>query len=135
MQAVEINKKAAEQCAKIKNVEVYNGSAFDYDVPAANFDLTFTHGVLIHINPEKLDLMYEKLYLGSRRYILIAEYYNPVPVEVVYRGYGEKLFKRDFAGEIMDKYQDVKLIDYGFFYHRDCICPSDDISWFLMEKR
>jgi spore coat polysaccharide biosynthesis protein SpsF len=45
------------------------------------------------------------------------------------------LFKRDFAGEMMDRYPDLKLLDYGFVYHRDPAFPDDDITWFLMEKK
>ncbi len=69
----------------------------------------------------------------SKKYILIAEYYNPTPVEMEYRGHREKLFKRDFAGEMMDQYNDLTLVDYGFVYHRDPF-PQDDITWFLMKK-
>lgn len=69
------------------------------------------------------------------RYILIAEYYNPVPVEVSYRGNSGKLFKRDFAGEMLDRYSDLQLLDYGFSYRRDPQFPTDDINWFLLEKR
>jgi hypothetical protein len=28
----------------------------------------------------------------------------------------------------------LKLIDYGFCYHRDPQEPLDDITWFLLEK-
>jgi len=65
---------------------------------------------------------------------LMCEYYNPSPVEVNYRGHSGKLFKRDFAGEFLDKFSDVKLIDYGFVYQRDPAFPQDDLTWFLMEK-
>lgn len=135
MEAVEINAKAAEECGQIPNVTVHNQSIFDYTIKENAFDLTFTSGVLIHIAPDKLPLVYEILYKCSKRYIYIAEYYNPTPVEVIYRGNTGKLFKRDFAGEIMDTYPDLKLIDYGFGYHRDNYFPTDDANWFLMEKR
>lgn len=134
MQAVEINEEAAKECAKIPNVKVFNGSAFDFAFKDEEYDLTFTKGVLIHIAPDKLNKMYDILYRASRKYILVAEYYNPTPVEVMYRGNEEKLFKRDFAGEILDKYSDLKLLDYGFVYHRDSNFPQDDCTWFLMEK-
>jgi len=42
------------------------------------------------------------------------------------------LFKRDFAGELMDNFP-VELVDYGFQYHRD-VFPADDVTWFLMRK-
>jgi spore coat polysaccharide biosynthesis protein SpsF len=55
-------------------------------------------------------------------------------VEIPYRGHSGKLFKRDFAGEILDAYSDLNLIDYGFAYHRDNYFKQDDITWFLLEK-
>jgi hypothetical protein len=44
------------------------------------------------------------------------------------------MFKRDFAGEMLDKFQDLRLLDYGFVYHRDTQFPQDDVNWFLLEK-
>jgi hypothetical protein len=40
-------------------------------------------------------------------------------------GHGRELFKRDFAGEILDQYQDLKIVDYGFVWHRDKVFPPD----------
>ena len=34
----------------------------------------------------------------------------------------------------MDKYPDLKLVDYGFRYHRDNMFPMDDSTWFILEK-
>lgn len=133
MTGVEINAKAAEECAKLERVKVVNTSILEYNSDEL-FDLTFTSGVLIHINPEMLPTVYDVLYQHSRKYILVAEYYNPTPMEVNYRGNQERLFKRDFAGEIMDRYPTLKLVDYGFQYHRDNHFPQDDTTWFLMEK-
>lgn len=133
METVEINKKAAEECGKIHNVTVHQGSILTFETEKT-FDLTFTSGVLIHINPDKLHDVYERLYRFSNKYILVSEYYNPTPVEVNYRGETGKLFKRDFAGEIMDLYSDTELVDYGFIYHRDRVFPTDDATWFLMKK-
>ena len=134
MTAVEINEKAAKICKEINGVDVFNGSIFDFS-SEKKIDLTFTCGVLIHINPDKLNIVYEKLYNYSNRYILIAEYYSPRPFEISYRGNKDRLFKRDFAGELMDKYENLDLIDYGFVYHRDNNFPDDDINWFLLEKK
>ena len=135
LEAVEINKQAAETCEKIEGVKVFCGSIFDYPIRENAFDLVFTRGVLIHINPDKLKDVYHTLYQCSSKYIMVAEYYNPTPVEVDYRGYQGKLFKRDFAGEIMDLYPDVELIDYKFVYERDPNFPGDDITWFLLRKK
>ena len=132
--AVEINAKAAEECAKIPDVTVVQDAFLNYK-SEETFDLTFTFGVLIIQHPDTLPQMYDLLYKHSNRYILMSEYYNPTPTHVNYRGTQDKMFKRDFAGEFMDRFPDVQLVDYGFFYHRDSIFPADDFNWFLMEKR
>ena len=77
---------------------------------------------------------YQRLHDCSRRYVLVAEYYNPSPVAIPYRGHDDRLFKRDFAGELLERYDDLRLVDYGFVYHRDPVFPLDDITWFLLEK-
>jgi pseudaminic acid biosynthesis-associated methylase len=133
LSAIEINQKAVERLQHIGNISVHHTSILDYK-PESTHDLALIKGVLIHINPQELQTVYERLYQSSHRYICIAEYYNPSPVEISYRGHEGKLFKRDFAGEMLDKYPDLKLIDYGFVYHRDINFPQDDINWFLLEK-
>jgi spore coat polysaccharide biosynthesis protein SpsF len=132
---IEINKTAAERLGKfIGNENVFNGSIFDFTTDK-KFDITLIKTVLIHINPEMLPSVYEKLYNSSNKYILICEYYNPSPMTVTYRGHSERLFKRDFAGEMLETYSYLKLVDYGFAYKRDNSFPQDDITWFLLEKK
>jgi len=129
---LEINREAFQELAKT-GCNAVLGSVYDFET-TERFDITFTKGVLIHVNPERLNVVYDKLYKYTTDYILVAEYYNPVPVEVDYRGHTGKLFKRDFAGELLDRFTDLKLVDYGFTYHRDTF-PQDDISWFLLRKK
>jgi len=132
--AVEINEKAAcELKRNLPQVELHVASVLEFQ-PGRAWDLVFTKGVLIHINPEKLPAVYELMHRSSSRYILVAEYYNPQPTEVEYRGHSGKLFKRDFAGEMLETFCDLSLVDYGFIYHRDPNFPQDDMTWFLMEK-
>ena len=134
LSAIEINSKAAAKLKSLNNIKnVYEMSIFDF-IPDFKRDLVIIKTVLIHINPDFLTKVYELLYESSGKYICIAEYYNPTPVTVEYRGHNERLFKRDFAGEIMQQYPDLKLVDYGFFYHRDNNYPIDDINWFLLKK-
>jgi len=134
LSAIEINEKAVAQLKnEVEDISVYHSSILDFQ-PDKERDLVLIKGVLIHINPDELQNVYELLYKTSGKYICIAEYYNPSPVEVRYRGHEGKLFKRDFAAEIMDKYPDLRLIDYGFIYHGDNNFPQDDTTWFLLEK-
>jgi spore coat polysaccharide biosynthesis protein SpsF len=132
--AVEINRAAAEQLTTVIPAEnVQRMSVLDFE-PVRTFDLVLSKGMLIHINPDHLGKAYRTLYRSARRYILICEYYNPAPVGVDYRGFKDRLFKRDFCGDMLDAYPDLKLLDYGFVYRRDPAHPQDDVTWFLMEK-
>ncbi|KAB2952939.1 pseudaminic acid biosynthesis-associated methylase [Heliorestis acidaminivorans] len=131
---IEINQKAATILSKNKEIQVYNQSILDFQVDYQR-DVVLSKGVLIHISPDALTEVYNKMYQMCKRYIIIAEYYNPTPVEIKYRGHANKLFKRDFAGELLKQHQDLSLVDYGFVYHKDNNFPQDDITWFLLEKK
>jgi len=131
--AIEINNTAVVRLKKIKGIKVYHQSILDFTSDDL-WDFVLIKGVLIHLNPKVLDSVYGKLHKASSKYICIAEYYNPEPVEVTYRGHKNKLFKRDFAGEMLDKFTDLKLISYGFTYLRDPKYCYDSMNWFLLEK-
>ena len=131
LHAVEINKGAYDELSKLDCI-AHNSAIEDFSINQT-FDMVFTKGVLIHIAPENLESVYSKMYELSKRYILICEYYNPSPIELTYRGNEGKLFKRDFAGDLLTKFSNLKLIDFGFAYKRSAF-PQDDITWFLMEK-
>jgi pseudaminic acid biosynthesis-associated methylase len=134
LRAVEINPEAAKQLSDLigkDNTTV--GSMFDHQT-ASTVDLSFSKGVLIHVQPEMLPTAYQKLFDASHRYVLLCEYYNPTPVSIPYRGHSDRLFKRDFAGEMLDRFPQLSLIDYGFVYRRDPAFPQDDVSWFLMKR-
>lgn len=135
LRGVEINAEAARQLGEaIGNGNVEQGSIFDH-APRGDADLALVKGVLIHLNPERLANAYDVIAGASRRWVLLAEYYNPSPAAIAYRGHAERLFKRDFAGEMMDRHPRLRLVDYGFCYRRDPAFPQDDITWFLLEKK
>ncbi|WP_457253534.1 pseudaminic acid biosynthesis-associated methylase [Pedococcus sp. P5_B7] len=133
LHGVEINTQAAAEVERWGGATVEVASILEYQAQHA-YDLTFTKGVLIHINPDRVRDVYSALVESSKRYVMVCEYYNPTPVEVSYRGHEQALFKRDFAGEILDAFPELTLVDYGFTYHRDPRFPLDDSTWFLMEK-
>lgn len=131
---IEINEAAASGLKQFVGQDnVFTGTIYDYPAQRT-FDLALIKGVLIHINPDMLKNVYQKLYQSSERYILVCEYYNPSPVTIPYRGHMDRLFKRDFCGEMLEQFPDLKLVDYGFAYKRDTAFPQDDITWFLMKK-
>ncbi len=138
--AVEINSNACSKLKKnLQNINIYNQSIFSFDKEYKKFDnkfdLTLSKTVLIHIDPVQIKKAYSALYSKSKKYILIVEYHNPTPVKIKYRGYNNKLFKRDFAGEMLNIYRDLKIIDYGFIYSKDPkLNNCDDLNWFLLKK-
>jgi pseudaminic acid biosynthesis-associated methylase len=133
---LEINAYAAKECAR-KGHQVFEGSilaAPPESQSARLADLSFASGVLIHIDPRGLDAAYDLLLSSSKTFILISEYFNPQPVAIPYRGHENRLFKRDFAGELWARYPNLRLVDYGFIWSKDPVAPKDDTTWFLFQK-
>lgn len=128
----EINEKAVRQARKLSIAEITHGSIVEM-IDMEPVDCVFTAGVLIHINPAHLKQVYRNIVYGTKRYVVLAEYYNPTPVKLPYRGQKNALFKRDFAGDLIEHFG-LKLVDYGFVYHREHFAPQDDVHWFLLEK-
>jgi pseudaminic acid biosynthesis-associated methylase len=136
---LEINPTAVEQLQAIPSVTGIHGDILA-DEFALNdtYDLVMTCGVMIHLNPEKLTLVYNRMRKASNKYVLINEYFNPSPVQINYRGHDDRLFKRDFAGEFLDVADAAgdpfDVVDTGFLWRRNS--PSwDDTTWFLFKRR
>lgn len=131
---IEINAEAASQLrSHVGDGNVHEGSILQFE-SERRWDLVLIKGVLIHLDPSVLERVYTALVRACDRYLLIAEYYNPTPVAIPYRGHDDRLFKRDFAGEVLDRHPEMRLVDYGFSYRRDPDFPQDDITWFLLER-
>lgn len=115
-------------------VGAYNGPILDSEFEQKSFDLVFTMGVLIHINPDQLLDHMEKMFGYSKKYILIGEYFNRTPMTIEYQGEKDKLYKRDFGKFFIENFE-VKLLDYGFLWgHIYDSAGFDDITWWLFEK-
>lgn len=135
LSAIEINEKAVSELSKvIDKSNIFHQSILDWQADK-QWDLTLIKGVLIHINPDELANVYQKLVESTQKYLLVVEYYNPSPMMINYRGHSERLYKRDFAGEIMANHPQMKLVHYGFFYKGDPNFPQDDLTYFLLEKQ
>ncbi len=113
------------------NIQDALGNALPFD--DASIDLVFTSVVLIHVPDEHLEKTLQEIHRVSKRYILAMEYFNPAPQTIQYRGHDDLLFKRDYGAEYMDRFPDLKLIDYGFFWKRVQPC-QDNTTWWLFEK-
>ena len=133
MWGLDINAKAALLAEGVADAVIIKPIMdFHPEVPR---DLVLTKGFLIHIDPRDLPTVYARIYVASKRYILLCEYYAKEPTEVRYRGKYSLLWRRDFAGEMLDQFAaNLRLVHYGFVYDRDPY-PQDSINWFLLEKK
>ena len=137
----DVNKEAIAQAQKrlpepkhtIINASILEGTEALGNHGVLPADLVLSKGLLIHIHPNDLERAYETLYQSTRRYILVCEYFSQDPVSIPYRGQPEALWKRDFAGDLLDAYDDLQVVSYGFAWRRDPD-PQDDLNWFLLEK-
>ncbi len=112
----------------------FNGPILDSNFENQSFDLVFTSGVLIHINPDHLLSHMRKMYNYSKKYILLIEYFNRTPVSINYKGRDDTLFKRDFGKLFIENF-DCTVIDYGFLWgHIYDSAGFDDTVWWLFKK-
>lgn len=134
LDAIETNRNAVAQLEDWGGVRrVHNGSILEFRSDQT-WDIALIKGVLVHINPEYLPRVYESMVRASDHYVVVIEYYNPTPVEVSYRGHSGKLFKRDLAGELLDSYSNLRIVEYGFVWHRDPQFPQVDVTWIVLGK-
>ena len=62
LSAAEINEKAVRELKKLNYLrEIHHGSVLDLR-PERQYDLVFTCGLLIHINPDKIEKLYALLH-------------------------------------------------------------------------
>ncbi len=130
---IEINKDAYKILSKkhpAKNTSILKFKS------NKKYDLVLISGVLIHQNPTKLNYIYGLLYRLSKKYIYLNEYFNPNPVKLDYHGYKNKLFKRDFAKELWNKFPKLNLVNYGFHWKEDPYQKDnyDNANWFIFKK-
>ncbi len=103
-QAVEIAK------THTKNINIIQGSAFDIPFKDGYFDLVFTAGVLIHINPKDLKKVMSEIYRTSGKYIWGYEYYSPKHATINYRGNKNYAWKGNFCQMYLDFFPNLKTV-------------------------
>lgn len=132
---IEISKPAYDYVTGRHDFDhAFNGAILESAFEEEKFDLVFTMGVLIHINPDQLLAHMKRMHDYSKKYILMGEYFNRTPVSIEYQGEQDRLFKRDF-GKLFAENFDVRVVDYGFLWgHIYDKAGFDDITWWLFEK-
>lgn len=110
-------------------------AGFGHEIPLNDgaVELSFTSGVLIHVDPSLLDQTLDEIHRVTNKYIVCIEYFSPKAETIPYRGEQDLLFKNDFGGLYLDRFDDLVLVDYGFFWKRTT--SIDDANWWLFKKR
>lgn len=118
---IEIQWYATEIAKKVtRNINIIQGSAFDIPFRDGYFDLVFTAGVLIHINPKDIEKAMQEIYRVSKKYIWGFEYYSQNGYEeIVYRGNRNVLWKTDFRAFYQKVFPQLKLIKETLYPYAD----------------
>lgn len=102
--AVELSKKRS------KGINIIKGSAFDIPFKGNYFDLVFTSGVLIHINPKDIIKAIKEIYRCSNKYIWGFEYYSQEYQEINYHGEPNLLWKANFSQIYINNFPNLHVI-------------------------
>jgi len=124
--AVELSK------SRTKGINIIQGSAFDIPFKDGFFDLVFTAGLLIHIDPEDITEVLDEIYRCTKQYIWGFEYYSDEYTQVDYRGHRDLLWKTNFSKLFLERFRDLRLVKEEYFKYRE----NDNVDvMFLLEKR
>ena len=95
----DINEAALAQ-AHAAGLEVYN--CLDFRAVPGKFELVFTAGVLIHIEPQHVREVMASIIDKSYRWVLAVEYESEYEEAIPYRGHEDKCWKRPYHKLYMD---------------------------------
>ena len=136
LHAVEPNAKARQRVLDdrvVADERLYNATGQKLPFGAGEIDMVFSSGVLIHVHPDDLGTVADEMHRVSNRWILVAEYFSTKPESIPYRGRNDLLFKRDFGGYFLDRFDDLEIVTDGFLWQRST--GIDDLTWVLFRKK
>ena len=94
--------------------------------------MSFTSGVLIHVEPDSLETALSELGRVSSKYVLMTEYYSKHLQEVEYRGQNEMLWKADYGELFMKQNPGWRPVEAGFFW--DKLTGFGDSNWWVFKR-
>ena len=131
--AIEPNHAAREKLSTLLPPDrIFDGHAGDLPFADRSFDLVFTSGVLIHIPEDALREAYSEIHRTANQWIVTIEYFSPEPVQVVYQGQRDLLWKRDYGTYWLEWFDDVQPVAEGFFWKRTS--GLDNLNWWLFRR-
>lgn len=130
---IEINKYAVELSkSKTKDINIIQGNALDIPFKNNYFDLVFTSGVLIHINPVDLGIVMYEIHRCSRRFIWGLEYYANELTPIKYRDNKDLLWKANYHKRYMESFYDLELVNAKKLKYMDS--DNEDIMFLLRKE-
>jgi len=125
--ATELSKK------NTKSINIIEGNAFDIPFKDNYFDLVFTSGVLIHINPDNISKALDEIYRCSNSYIWGFEYYAPEGYKMIqYREKEELLWKTDFSKLFLDRFPNLCLMRKKIVKYTNS--ENEDVMYLLKKE-
>jgi len=131
---IELQWYAVEKAKTLtKNINIIQGSGFDIPFKDNYFDLVYTSGVLIHINPNDLSVIFNEIARCSNKYIWGFEYFSEEVESINYRGNEGFLWKADYAKLFTNKVNNTKIIKQKKFEYLQDKKLTDNM--FLISKK
>lgn len=132
---IELQEYAVEKAkANTKGINIIQGSGFDLPFKDGYFDLVYTAGVLIHIDPKDHAKFMSEMIRCSKKYIWGFEYYSEEPKQLNYRGNEGYMWKMDFANVFLKTFTNVKLVNKKIFPYVLEKENGNSDSMFLLKK-
>ncbi|MDD5617612.1 MAG: methyltransferase domain-containing protein [Candidatus Omnitrophica bacterium] len=131
---IEINKYAIDRAkSKTKDINIIEGSIFDIPFKDRYFDLVFTSGVLIHINPKDIEKGLREIYRCASSYIWVYEFYSDRYENILYRGEKNLLWKANYPNVYTRIFPDLKIIKHKFLKYLEN--DNKDVMALLKKNR
>jgi pseudaminic acid biosynthesis-associated methylase len=130
---IELQKYAVKLSkSRTRNINIIEGSVFDIPFKDRYFDLVFTSGLLIHINPCDIAIAIKEIHRCTKEYIWGLEYYAENYTEILYRGQKNLLWKADYARLYLEQFGDLELVMEEHLKYLD----NDNLdTMFLIRKK
>ena len=130
---IELQWYAVETAKKgTKNINIIQGTSFDIPFKDQYFDMVFTSGVLIHINPTDLALAMKEIIRCSKKHIWGFEYFTNEITDINYRGNTGFLWKADYCKIYQENDPSLKVIKKELFPYVDQ--PELNDCMYLLQK-
>jgi pseudaminic acid biosynthesis-associated methylase len=119
LNGVEINEKAI-QIAKQRNPEIkfFHSSIENFETNL-KFDLVFTSGVLIHINPKSIPSILQKIYSLSDKFVFGYENFSETLTKLDYRNHSDILWKQNFPELYRNLFPNLTTIKEKIFTYKN----------------